>query len=92
VTEVQGSVPGAVAMIGFAVVAAASIARLPLAVALLCALAAWVVVAIGGYLVQAMVLPAWRGDVRDLAWERRDEARARRGQARRPDLPRVTRR
>jgi hypothetical protein len=37
VTEVQGSVPGAVALIGFAVAAA-----------LLGALAAWVVVAIGG--------------------------------------------
>jgi hypothetical protein len=78
VTEVQGSVPGAVALIGFAVVAAASTARLPLAGALLCALATWVAAAIGGYLAQAAALPSWRQDVGDLAQQRRDVARARR--------------
>jgi hypothetical protein len=71
VTEVQGSVPGAVALIGFAVVAATSTARLPLAVALLCALATWVAAAIGGYLAQATILPSWRRDVGDLARRRR---------------------
>ncbi len=68
---------------GFAVVAAASTAKLPLAAALLCALAAWVLVAIGGYLAQAVILPAWRQDVGDLAFQRRraaqDDRRARRG-------------
>lgn len=76
VTEMKGSVPGAIALIGFAVVAAASTARLPLAVALLCALAVWVAAAVGGYLVQATVFPAWRDDVRSLAGQRRDAAQA----------------
>ena len=80
VTEVRGAVPGAVALIGFALVTAASTAKLPLAVALLGALATWVVVAIGGYLVQAAVLPSWRKDVSDLAGQRRDATRTRRGQ------------
>jgi hypothetical protein len=79
VTEVQGAVLGAVALIGFAVVAAASMARLPLAAALLGALAAWAAAAIGGYMAQAAVLPSWQRDVRALAWQRRDAARARRG-------------
>jgi Protein of unknown function (DUF3147) len=79
VTEVQGAVLGAVALVGFAVVAAASMARLPLAAALLGALAAWAAVAIGGYLTQAAVLPSWQRDVRAQAWQRRDAARARRG-------------
>ena len=70
-TEVQGAVPGAVALTGFAVVAAASTAKLPLAAALLCALAAWVLVAIGGYLAQAAILPVWRQDVGDQAFQRR---------------------
>ncbi|HEX8005912.1 MAG TPA: hypothetical protein VF482_05720, partial [Trebonia sp.] len=78
VTEVQGSGPGAVALIGFAVVAATSTARLPLAVALLCALATWVAAAIGGYLAQATILPSWRRDAGDLARRRRDAARIRR--------------
>jgi uncharacterized membrane protein (GlpM family) len=76
VTEVRGAVPGAIALIAFAVVAAASTARLPLAVALLGALAAWVAVAVGGYLVQATVFPAWRDDVRSLASQRLDAALA----------------
>lgn len=79
VTEVQGAVLGAVALIGFAVVAAASMARLPLAAVLLGALAAWAAAAIGGYLAQAAVLPSWHRDVRAQAWQRRDAARARRG-------------
>jgi len=79
VTEVQGAVLGAVALIGFAVVAAASMARLPLAAALVGALAAWAAAAIGGYMAQAAVLPSWQRDVRALAWQRRDAARARRG-------------
>ncbi len=81
VTETQGAVPGAVALIGFAVVGAVSLAKLPLAAALLGALATWIVVAIGGYLVQATVVSSWQRDVRDLAWQRQDAARARRGQA-----------
>jgi hypothetical protein len=79
VTEAEGSVLGAVALVGFAAVAAASTAKLPLAAALLCALATWVAVGIGGYLAQVAVLPSWRRDVRDLAWQRRDAASARRG-------------
>ncbi len=55
VTEVQGSVPGAVALIGFAVAAA-----------LFGALAAWVVVAIGGYLAQATSCPP--GDGTSVTW------------------------
>jgi hypothetical protein len=78
VTEVQGAVLGAIALIGFAVVAAVTTTKLPLAAALLGALATWVVAAIGGYLVQAAVLPSWHRDVRDLAWQRRDAAQARR--------------
>jgi hypothetical protein len=81
VTEVQGAVPGAVALTGFALVAAASTARLPLGAALATALAAWVLLAIGGYLVQAAILSAWRRDVGDLAIHRRDAARIRRLQA-----------
>jgi|GEM_PF-3684299 len=76
VTEVKGAVPGAIAMIGFALVAAVSLAKLPLAAALLGALASWVLVGIGGYLVQAAVWPSWRQDVRDLTWQRRDAAQA----------------
>jgi hypothetical protein len=79
VAEVQGSVPGAVALIGFAAVAAALTAKLPLAVALLSALATWVAAAIGGYLVQSAALAARRRDVRHLARQRRDADRARRG-------------
>jgi Protein of unknown function (DUF3147) len=81
VTEAIGSVPGAVALAGFALIAAASTARLPLAAALLCALAAWVVVAVGGYLIQGAVLPAWREEVRRLAGQRLGAAEGRRGQA-----------
>jgi hypothetical protein len=88
VTEAQGSVLGAVALVGFAAVAAASTAKLPLAAALLCALATWVAVGIGGYLTQVAVLPSWRRDVRNLAWQRRDAASARRGLHRlNPRLP-----
>jgi hypothetical protein len=79
VTEAEGSVLGAVALVGFAAVAAASTAKLPLAAALPCAFTAWVAVGIGGYLAQAAVLPSWRRNVRDLAWQRRDAASARRG-------------
>ena len=78
VTEVEGAVPGAVALIGFAGVAAASTARIPLGAALLAALATWVAVAIGGYLTLAAIVPSWRQDVRTLAFHRRDVARARR--------------
>lgn len=78
VTEVEGAVPGAVALIGFAGVAAASTARIPLGAALLAALATWVAVAIGGYLTLAAIVPSWRQDVRTLAFQRRDAARARR--------------
>jgi hypothetical protein len=81
VTEVQGSVPGAVALIGFAVVAAATTAQLPLAGALLSALGTWIIAAIGGYLLQAAVMSSWQRDVRDLAIRRRDAARALRAQA-----------
>ena len=79
VTEAEGSVLGAVALVGFAAVAAASTAKLPLAAALPCAFTAWVAVGIGGYLTQTAVLPSWRRNVRDLAWQRRDAASARRG-------------
>jgi hypothetical protein len=81
VTEVQGSVPGAVALIGFAVVAAATTARLPLAGALLGALGTWIIAAIGCYVLQSAVLPSWRRDVQDLADQRHEAARARRSQA-----------
>lgn len=81
VTEVKGSVPGAIALIGFAVVAAAGTARLPLAAALLAALATWVVVAVGGYLALALVVPSWHRDVLDLAGRRRDADQRRRAQA-----------
>ena len=81
VTEVQGSVPGAVALIGFAVVAATAMTHLPLAGALLAALGTWIIAAIGGYLLQSAALSSWRQDVRDLAVRRRDAARARRAQA-----------
>lgn len=81
ITEVQGSVAGAAALIGFAVVAAAATARLPLAAALLAALAAWAVLAIGGYLALAAIAPTWHREVHDLARQRRDAARTRRGQA-----------
>lgn len=79
VTEIQGAVPGTVALVGFAVVAAATIKELPLAVSLLSALGVWVVVAIGGYLAQAALMPTWRRNVRDLTWERHDAAEADRG-------------
>jgi Protein of unknown function (DUF3147) len=83
VTEVKGAVPGAIALTGFAVVAAATLTRLPLAAALPAALAAWVAVGIGGYLAQATVLPSWEREVHDLARQRRDAARDLRLQARR---------
>jgi hypothetical protein len=78
VTEVQGAVPGALALIGFALVAAASIGTLPLAAALIAALATWVAAAIGGYLAQSAFLPAWNTQVRDLARQRREAGLARR--------------
>jgi hypothetical protein len=81
VTEVQGSVPGAVALIGFAVVAATTMTQLPLAGALLAAIGTWIIAAIGGYLLQSAAASSWRRDVRDLAVRRRDAARARRAQA-----------
>jgi hypothetical protein len=81
VTEVQGAVPGALALIGFALVAAVSIASLPLAAALIAALATWVVAAIGGYLAQSVLLPAWHQEVRDLAVQRRAADLARRALA-----------
>ena len=81
VTEMQGAVPGTVALVGFAVTAAAGMKELPLAVSLLAALGAWVVVGIGGYLAQAALMPTWRRDVRDLTWERHDAAPARRSRA-----------
>lgn len=65
-------------MIGVAVVAAVSTAKIPLAAALLGALATWVVVALGGYPAQAALLPSWQRDVRDLAVQRHDAARDRR--------------
>jgi hypothetical protein len=80
VTEAQGSVPGAVALIGFALVAAATTARIPLAGALFAALATWVAVAIAGYFVLAAAVSSWRRDVRDLAGKRREAALARRAQ------------
>lgn len=80
VTEIEGAVPGAIALIGFSLVAAATIVKLPLAAALFLPLATWVVVAIAGYLALAKILPAWAQNVRFLAFQRRDEARARRGQ------------
>ena len=70
VTQVQGAVVGAIALIGFAGVAAANIPALPLAVAQLAALAAWVACAIGGYLAQAPLLPTWHEAVRELARQR----------------------
>ena len=79
VTEMQGAVPGTVALVGFAVIAAAGMKELPLAAALLAALGAWVVVGIGGYLAQAALMPTWRRNVRDLAWQRHDAAQALRG-------------
>lgn len=81
VTEVQGSVPGAVALIGFALVVTAATGRLPLVADLLCGLASWVVVALGGYLVQGAVLPTWRTEVRRLADQRRDAVEGHRGRA-----------
>jgi hypothetical protein len=78
VTEVQGAVPGALALIGFALVAGATIAALPLAAALVAALATWVVAGIGGYLAQSALLPAWHQQVRDLALQRRAADLARR--------------
>jgi hypothetical protein len=80
VTEAQGSVPGAVALIGFALVAAATTARIPLAGALFAALATWAAVAIAGYFVLAAAVSSWRRDVRDLAGKRREAALARRAQ------------
>lgn len=78
VTEVQGAVPGALALIGFSLVAAAGIGTLPLAAALIAALATWVVVAIGGYLAQSAFRPGWNRQVRDLARQRREADLARR--------------
>jgi hypothetical protein len=78
VTEVKGAVPGTIALTAFAVVAAATLTRLPLAAALPAALAAWVAVGIGGYLAQATVLPSWEREVHDLARQRRDAALGRR--------------
>ena len=71
VTQVQGAVVGAIALIGFAGVAAANIPALPLAVAQLAALAAWVACAIGGYLAQAALLSTAHEAVRELARQRR---------------------
>jgi hypothetical protein len=81
VTEVQGSVPGAVALVGFAVVAAVTTDRLPLTAALLSALATWVLAAIAGYFVLAAAVSSWKQDVRELAIQRREAALARRAQA-----------
>jgi hypothetical protein len=66
VAEVMGAVPGAVALTGFA---------------LLLPLVTWVVAAIGGYLALAKLLPAWSGEVRRLAFQRRGLALVRRAQA-----------
>jgi hypothetical protein len=82
VTEVQGAVPGAVALIGFAVVAAVATARLPLAAALFAALATWVSAAIAGYFVLAAAVSSWKHEVRQLAFQRRDAAFTRRAQSR----------
>jgi len=71
VTQVQDAVVGAIALIGFAGVAAANIPALPLAVAQLAALAAWVACAIGGYLAQAALLFTAHEAVRELARQRR---------------------
>jgi len=76
VTEVKGAVPGAIALIGFALVTAASMTKLPLAAALLAALGTWVAVGIGGYLLQAALWPSWRQDVRELTRQRRAAARS----------------
>jgi hypothetical protein len=81
VTEVQGAVPGAVALIGFAVVAAVTTDRLPLAAALFAALATWVAAAIAGYFVLPAAVSSWKQEVRRLALERREAALARRAQA-----------
>ncbi|MCW2907825.1 MAG: hypothetical protein JWL68_2614 [Actinomycetia bacterium] len=78
VAEVQGAVPGAVALIGFALAAAGGMATLPLAAALIAALATWVAVAIAGYLAQSALLPVWHQEVRDLALQRRAAELARR--------------
>ena len=81
VAEVMGAVPGAVALTGFALVAAGSMTKLPLAAALLLPLVTWVVAAIGGYLALAKLLPAWAVEVRRLAFQRRGLALVRRAQA-----------
>ena len=81
VAEVTGAVPGAVALTGFALVAADSMTKLPLAAALLLPLVTWVVAAVGGYLALAKLLPAWSGEVRRLAFQRRGLALVRRAQA-----------
>lgn len=78
----QGSAPGAVILIGFAVVAGARPGGDTAGRGVARRLATWVAIAIGGYLAQAAVLPAWKRDVRDLAGQRRDAARVRRGRAR----------
>ena len=80
VAEVMGAVPGAVALTGFALVAAGSMTKLPLPAALLLPLVTWVVAAIGGYLALAKLLPAWAGEVRRLALQRRGLALVRRAQ------------
>jgi hypothetical protein len=55
--------------------------KLPLAAALLLPLVTWIVAAIGGYLALAKLLPAWAGEVRRLAFQRRGLALVRRAQA-----------
>jgi hypothetical protein len=78
---VEGAVPGAIALVGFALVAAAATAKLPLAAALSGALATWVAVAIGAYLAQSALFPAWHRDVVGLARQRVEAVRSRRGLA-----------
>ena len=78
VTEVQGAVIGALALVGFAVVAAVSLARMSVPASLLAALAAWVVIGFGGYLIQSAAMPAWQHEVRALARQRTAAALARR--------------
>ncbi|HYZ54832.1 MAG TPA: DUF3147 family protein [Streptosporangiaceae bacterium] len=81
VTETQGSVPGAVALVVFAAVSATTIKLVPVGAALLSALAAWIAVAIAGYLTLAAAHASWKQDVDDIARQRREAAQARRGQA-----------
>jgi hypothetical protein len=81
VTEAEGSVPGAVALIGFALVTAATTERIPLAGALFSALATWVAVAIAGYFVLTAMLSSFKREVREIAVRRRAEGLGRRAQA-----------